>query len=68
MDKIGEMAAFIRREMAAGRLTSGAQCRPALKAKWPDVTDRDCLLVALRVGAERALGVSVRPANDGARS
>lgn len=62
-DRIGEMAAHLRDEIAAGRVLGGAQCRPAIKAKWPEATDGECLMVALRISAEMELGVAIKPAN-----
>jgi hypothetical protein len=62
-DRIGDMADHLRAEIAAGRVTGGAQCRPAIRAKWPEATDSECLMVALRIGAEMQVGMVIKPAN-----
>lgn len=64
-DRIRRMADFIRKEIAAGRVTSGAQCRPTIKARFPDATNADCLEVALSIADELAAGtVKTAAAND----
>jgi hypothetical protein len=59
-NRIRLMADYVIAEMAAGRVASGAQCRPAIKAKFSDATNGDCLLVAQLIASERGL----MPANS----
>lgn len=59
-DRIRRMADYILAEMAAGRVASGPECRPAIKARFPDATNEDCYRVGSLIAVERGL----MPAND----
>lgn len=56
MDRIRVVADYIREEMAAGRVANSRLCRPIIKAKFPDATDRDCAEVGLLLAADVSLG------------